>query len=70
MVASYKKLFKLLIDRDMKKKDLAEKAGISIATITKMGKDGAVVSSEVLVKICIALECKIDDIVEIVTDTK
>ena len=51
MAASYKKLFKLLIDRDMKKKELAEKAGISIATITKMGKDGAVVSSEVLVKI-------------------
>lgn len=51
MAASYKKLFKLLIDRDMKKKELAEKAGISIATITKMGKDGAVVSSDVLVKI-------------------
>ena len=61
MAASYKKLFKLLIDRDMKKKELAEKAGISIATITKMGKDGAVVSSEVLVKICSALECKMDD---------
>ena len=55
MAASYKKLFKLLIDRDMKKKELAEKAGISIATITKMGKDGAVVSSDVLVKICSAL---------------
>lgn len=63
-----KKLFKLLIDRDMKKKELAEKAGISIATITKMGKDGAVVSSEVLVKICTALECKMDDIVEIVPE--
>ena len=50
MAASYKKLFKLLIDRDMKKKELAEKAGISIAIITKMGKDGAVVSSDVLVK--------------------
>lgn len=68
MAASYKKLFKLLIDRDMKKKELAEKAGISIATITKMGKDGAVVSSEVLVKICSALECKMDDIVEIIPD--
>ena len=62
----YKKLFKLLIDRDMKKKELAEKAGISIATITKMGKDGAVVSSEVLVKICSALGCTMDDIVEII----
>ena len=64
--ASYKKLFKLLIDRDMKKKELAEKAGISIATITKMGKDGAVVSSDVLVKICTALECKMDDIMEMI----
>lgn len=61
-----KKLFKLLIDRDMKKKELAEKAGISIATITKMGKDGAVVSSEVLIKICSALGCTMDDIVEII----
>ena len=50
MAASYKKLFKLLIDRDMKKKELAEKAGISIATITKMGKDGAVVSKEIIRK--------------------
>ena len=66
MAASYKKLFKLLIDRDMKKKELAEKAGISIANITKMGKDGAVVSSDVLINICTALECKMDDIVDII----
>ena len=66
MAASYKKLFKLLIDRDMKKKELAEKAGISIATITQMSKDGAVVSSEVLVNICSALGCTMDDIVEII----
>jgi len=68
MAASYKKLFKLLIDRDMKKKDLAKKADISIATITKMGKDGAVVSSDILVKICTALGCTMDDIVEIIPD--
>ncbi len=68
MAASYKKLFKLLIDREMKKKELAKAAGVSIATITKMGKDGAVVSSEVLVKICTALNCTMDDIVEIVPD--
>ena len=67
MAASYKKLFKLLIDREMKKKELAEAAGVSIATITKMGKDGAVVSSELLVKICTALGCTMDDIVEIVS---
>ena len=68
MAASYKKLFKLLIDREMKKKDLAEAAGISIATITKMGKDGAVVSSDILVRICTALNCTMDDIVEIVPE--
>ena len=45
-----------------------QKAGISIATITKMGKDGAVVSSEVLVKICTALGCTVDDIMEIVPE--
>lgn len=70
MAASYKKLFKLLIDRNMKKKELAEKAGVSIATITKMGKDGAVVSSEVLIKISAALQCKIDDIVDVIPDEK
>lgn len=68
MAASYKKLFKLLIDREMKKKELAKAAGVSVATITKMGKDGAVVSSDVLVKICTALNCTMDDIVEIVPD--
>lgn len=67
MIASYKKLFKLLIDRNIKKKELAEKAGISIATITKMGKDGAVVSSDILVKICAALECTMNDIVDIIS---
>ena len=68
MAASYKRLFKLLIDRDMKKKELAQKAGVSIATITKMGKNGAVVSSDVLVRICTALGCGVDDIMEIIPD--
>ena len=58
MAASYKKLFKLLIDREMKSKDLAAKAGISPATLAKMKKDGATVSSDVLVKICTALNCQ------------
>ena len=66
MAASYKKLFKMLIDREMKSKDLAAKAGTSPATLAKMKKDGATVSSDVLVKICTALDCKLDDIVEIV----
>ena len=66
MAASYKKLFKILIDRNMKKKELAELAGVSVATITKMGKDGTSVNSDVLVKICTALNCTMDDIVEII----
>ena len=66
MAASYKRLFKLLIDREMKSKELAQKAGISQATLVKMKKDGATVSSDVLVKICTALNCTMDDIVEIV----
>ena len=70
MAASYKKLFKMLIDREMKSKELAQLANVSPATITKMKKDGAVVSSDVLVKICTALECTMDDIVEIVPDAE
>ena len=68
MAASYKKLFKLLIDREMKSKELVAKAGISPATLAKMKKDGATVSSDMLVKICTALDCKLDDIVEIVSE--
>ena len=68
MSASYKKLFKLLIDRDMKKKELAELAGVSVATITKMGKAGVSVNSDVLVKICKALNVDIGDIMEMVPE--
>ena len=68
MAASYKKLFKLMIDREIKSKDLAAKAGINPTTLAKMKKDGATVSSDVLVKICTALDCKLDDIVEIVPE--
>ena len=65
MAISYKKLWKLLIDKDMKKKDLCAKAGISSSSLTKMGKGGHV-TTEVLVKICRALDCGIDDIVEVI----
>ena len=65
MAVSYKKLWKLLIDKDIKKKDLSSMAGISPATITKMGKGGHV-TTEVLVKICTVLDCTMDDIMEIV----
>ena len=70
MAASYKKLFKMLIDREMKSKDLAAKAGISPATLAKMKKDGATISSDVLVKICTALDCDLYDILEIVKGDK
>lgn len=69
MAVSYKRLWKLLIDRDMKKKDLCAKAGISSASITKMGKNGHV-TTEILLKICTALNCRIEDIMEIVPDDK
>ena len=65
MIVSYKKLWKLLIDRDLKKKDLAEMAGVSDYTITKMGK-GENVTVETLGKICFALDCKLDDIMEFI----
>ena len=69
MAVSYKKLWKLLIDRDMKKKDLCKKAGISSASVTKMGKGGHV-TTEVLLKSCTALDCGIDDIMEITSDVR
>lgn len=66
MTASYKKLFKLLIDREMKIKELAELAHVSQATLAKMKKDGVSVNSDVLIRICSALGCKLDDIIEII----
>ena len=65
MVISYKKLWKLLIDKDMKKKDLPAIAGISRSSITKMGHNENI-NTEILVKICNALECNLCDIVELV----
>lgn len=65
MIFSYKKLWKLLIDRDMKKKDLCAKAGISTATMSKLGK-GESVTTESILKICVALNCETSDIMEIV----
>ena len=67
MTVSYKKLWKLLIDKDMMKKDLQVKANISWATVTKMSKNETV-SMEVLMKICQALDCRIEDIVDFVPD--
>jgi DNA-binding Xre family transcriptional regulator len=67
MVLSYKKLWKLLIDKDMMKKDLTTAAGISNFTVSKMSR-GEPVSGEVMLKICTALNCNIGDIVDAVPD--
>lgn len=67
MAISYKKLWKLLIDKDMKKKDLQISAGISWASVTKLSKCEPV-SMDVLIKICKALDCDIGDIVELIPE--
>lgn len=67
MAMNYNKLWKLLIDRNLIKKDLREMVCLSTNVIAKMGKGGDVLT-EVLRKICKALGCKIEDIVEIVPD--
>ena len=63
MGMNYNKLWKLLIDRNLLKKDLREMAGLSTNVMAKMGKGGDV-STEVLRKICKALDCKVEDIVD------
>ncbi len=68
MSISYKKLWKLLIDRDMKKKDLCALAGISHASMAKLGKNENI-TTDVLERICLALHCDIGDIMEIVPDS-
>ena len=67
MAANYNKLWKLLIDKGRKKKDLQAAAGISSGVITKLGK-GEDVTTTVLAKICKALDCNIGDIMEFVDD--
>ena len=67
MEISYKKLWKLLIDKDMKKKDLQRVAGISSTSITKLGKNENV-NTEILQKICSSLHCDISDIMEMVSE--
>ena len=63
--ASYKKLWKLLIDKDMNKKALSEAANISMSVLAKMGK-GETVTVETLVKICNAINCEVGDIIELI----
>jgi len=67
VIVSYKKLWKLLIDKDLKKRDLCQMAGISSASVAKLTK-GENVQTDVLVKICGALSCGIEDIMEILPE--
>ena len=64
MAISYKRLWKLLIDKDMKKKDLQKVSGISSSSVAKLGRNETV-TTEILEKICIALNCELSDIAEI-----
>lgn len=68
MIISYKKLWKLLIDKDLKKVDLKQMASLSSSTIAKLTKSENV-STAVLIKICTALNCDVSDIMEMVEDT-
>lgn len=67
MAVSYKRLWKLLIDRDMKKKELAERANLSTYTINKLNR-GENVNTDTLAKICRALNCTFDDIIEVLPE--
>lgn len=69
MAVSYRKLWHLLLDKNMSKAALEKKAGVTHYSMTKMGKDEDV-STEVLTKICDALDCGIDDIVEFIPGNK
>lgn len=69
MIVSYNKLWKLLIDKKMNKRDLKLVSGISTASIAKLGK-GENITTDVLLKICRALKCDITDIMELVSDEK
>ena len=67
MRISYNKLWKLLIDKNMTKMDLKDAAGISAASVAKLGK-GANITTDVLLKICEALDCIVEDIMETVKE--
>ena len=67
MRISYNKLWKMLIDKNMKKSDLKEKAGIRSASLATLGK-GDNITTDVLLRICEAMDCRIEDILETVRD--
>ena len=67
MHITYKRLFKLLIDREMNRQDLKKLCGVSSASVAKLGK-GENITTDVLVRICTGLNCKLEDIMELVED--
>jgi len=69
MAVSYKKLWHLLIDRNMKKKDLQSAAGITSYAMSKLGRDEAV-TTDILAKICRCLDCSVDDIMEVLPENQ
>lgn len=69
MAVSYKKLFKLLIDRDMKKKDLQQEANLSQHTMRKLSKNEAI-TTDTLAKICRCLNCTVDEILEVLPENE
>ena len=69
MAVSYKKLWKLLIEKEMNKTELRIRAGISTGALAKLGKNENV-NTEILAKICKVLECGVDDLMEFIPDDK
>ena len=67
MKVSYKRLWKLLIDKDMNRQDLMNATGISPASIAKLGK-GENITTDILLRICEALDCNLEDIIETVKE--
>ena len=67
MRISYNKLWKMLIDKGMNKNDLKEAAGISAASVANLVK-GANITTDVLIKICEDMDCKLEDIMESIKD--
>lgn len=67
MPVSYKKLWKLLIDKDLKKTDLRQASGISTTSLAKLSKNENI-NTEILVKICKVLQCDIGDIMEVIEE--
>lgn len=67
MIISYKKLWKLLIDKDMKKKDLYKVTNVSPALVAKLGRNENV-TTDVILRICKALKCDVSDIMEVIHD--